>query len=594
MSLYFDEFIYSLKAEYTANFAPSTVPETYVPGGEISYPGPFSYPQAYVGYTPSENTDISSGDFTIEGSWRVDYQYYTPSGDELPRYTIVSQSDGNLEDITNTATVRQNYWALEFYNDQLIFSVWDYSTQSFIINAVAPVSINWDSSFTNNRKTNNSGYINFAVVRSGNLLRIYVDGVQVIEVSASDWETSTSDIQILGSSGWVGGNIPYSTTSISNLSITDSALYWANYTPAPITYYGGICLVPRIYPRLVKGLPGDTYGVVPVMIRLGADVHITNMLMNNSDSVTLTDWSNPHFPNYGNATLPSVEGDGYVGVSATGNASLPGIKSSGRTGEHILGNFPSFTATGLALKGLSANGNATFPSFVGNGFVVELNISFGKSSFPSFDGTGVAFDNPVGNIVASFPKWIGDGNSKSYSVTVIGNTDVIGICLNTEINAISQYADFSFDSMCVFNGEIIGAGSSGIYTHDGDNDGTNSILAFFELFATNLGTTKQKRIKRIFIDGTFMGFLQSTSIFDTADGTTYTSICSPTLVSSQLKVPMNYTDNGEYISLRICNIDGSDFSVDNIDADISLLALPAKQYTNIGRIKATFPSITGA
>lgn len=293
------------------------------------------------------------------------------------------------------------------------------------------------------------------------------------------------------------------------------------------------------------------------------------------------------------ADFPLLSCIGSSSLIAAGNSIIPSIECTGSTGDHISGTLAAMSVDGLALSGLSGSIDAVFPFLTASGAVFDDRYGSASCRLPKFTCVGEAYDIPSGVLVASFPSIVGTGIGITYSTEVLANLAALGVCLNTEINAPSQYAGFLFDSMCVFNGEIIGCGPSGIYEHKGENDDTLPILAFFRLYSTRLGTSKQKRLKRVYIEGKFVSYLQATSIFDMLDASTYLIECPPVMTSAQLKVPANYTDNGASVGLRITNIGGSDFSVDNITADVVLLALPPKKFGNVGRVKASIPLIVG-
>ena len=144
--------------------------------------------------------------------------------------------------------------------------------------------------------------------------------------------------------------------------------------------------------------------------------------------------------------------------------------------------------------------------------------------------------------------------------------DYLGLCLQLERTALSQYANYNFNSMCKFNGVYLGANSSGIFKLDtGDLDGTSEIAAFFELLTSDWGIENQKRIRSIYVGYETDGQLMFKVKDDDDNEREY--ILEPNHVDNKQHGAKLWGDRGgkgRYWMFRVDNVNGADFSVDDI------------------------------
>jgi hypothetical protein len=144
--------------------------------------------------------------------------------------------------------------------------------------------------------------------------------------------------------------------------------------------------------------------------------------------------------------------------------------------------------------------------------------------------------------------------------------DYLSLCLQIERMALSQYANYDFNSMCEFNGAYIGANESGIFTLDsGDLDNTSLIEAFFELPTSDFGIENQKRIRSFYIGYETNGELLLT-VKDDDDNQRSWLVPVIHLDEKQHTVKVNGSRSGKgrYWMIRIENLAGADFSIDSI------------------------------
>ena len=169
----------------------------------------------------------------------------------------------------------------------------------------------------------------------------------------------------------------------------------------------------------------------------------------------------------------------------------------------------------------------------------------------------------------------------------------LGIALNTEIDAPSQYMGVDLNSLTVFGDKIIGAGETGVMELSGDTDNGTEITAFFQVPSTDLGIPQQKKVRSVILSGYQHGNLDVTIICDNDEKTEYRINLTGPLDQSTIKVDLNSDDIGRFIGLLVENVEGSDFSIDVMDLLVLATALGPVVSTILGKHKVSFPLFTG-
>ena len=144
--------------------------------------------------------------------------------------------------------------------------------------------------------------------------------------------------------------------------------------------------------------------------------------------------------------------------------------------------------------------------------------------------------------------------------------DYLGLCLQLERMAMSQYANWNFNSMTKFNGQYLGANENGLFVlSDGDLDGVSEIPAFFELLTSDWGIENQKRVRSIYVGYETNGRLKFAVKDDDGNETEYILEANH-LDNAQhgAKLPGSRKSKGRYWMVKVDNMNGADFSVDNI------------------------------
>ena len=143
----------------------------------------------------------------------------------------------------------------------------------------------------------------------------------------------------------------------------------------------------------------------------------------------------------------------------------------------------------------------------------------------------------------------------------------LGLCLNLKLNAASQYANYNFNSFCIFNGVPLAASTDGIFELDSaTTDNTALIDALVEFVSTDFGVSSPKRIRSAQIGYETSGYLIIR--VKTDDDIQLEYVMQPDKTAQKRyaeKLPMSRSQKGVVWMFRIENRDGCDFSLDSID-----------------------------
>jgi hypothetical protein len=151
-------------------------------------------------------------------------------------------------------------------------------------------------------------------------------------------------------------------------------------------------------------------------------------------------------------------------------------------------------------------------------------------------------------------------------------TEFDSLCLHCNLSnvAATQFINYPFKSLCVFNDKILAAGPDGLFTIEGNKDNGGDIEAYAKLPTTDLGSSNQKRIRKMFVGYESNGNVDIGVQVDEMPGHDFR--LRPT-ANGQHGSELNgrRDQKGRYLSITIKNVDGSDFSIDSIDALVNIL-----------------------
>lgn len=201
-----------------------------------------------------------------------------------------------------------------------------------------------------------------------------------------------------------------------------------------------------------------------------------------------------------------------------------------------------------------------------------MQISRGKLDVPkALLGAGVCIGN----------RYIASLGDSVYS-------DRLAISHQVITSAVGQYKNYTFNSFAVIDGKTYGANINGIFELDAaDNDilssaVTTSIDAYYESVLTDFGIKAEKRLRKC------NGALESNGdlkfSFKSNETKAIMQHTVPACTDNEqhsVEIPCGRTLKGRYYSFVMENINGADFSVDNLEAFIEVLSRkPEKRGSN--------------
>lgn len=146
-------------------------------------------------------------------------------------------------------------------------------------------------------------------------------------------------------------------------------------------------------------------------------------------------------------------------------------------------------------------------------------------------------------------------------------TERFGISVNLKNIASTQYRNFDFNSMCVFNGKALAANTDGIFSlDDAETDNTTIIPAHVEFPTNDLGGLIAKRFRKLYVGYETSGSIKVSVSVDGGDYEAFTLSAATTgQVQHRGILPMSRSQKGVYWIFKIENVAGCDFSLDNIE-----------------------------
>ena len=138
--------------------------------------------------------------------------------------------------------------------------------------------------------------------------------------------------------------------------------------------------------------------------------------------------------------------------------------------------------------------------------------------------------------------------------------------LNFKNMAPTQLGDIYANSLGVFNGELFVASASGLHkfvSPSSEDDDLEVVSAYFELPYSLLGYNGNKSPRSLLISGRILGAIQVDVTDEEGDTVTYTTPVLDTY--SGAKIALQSNQRGRYFIVKVKNLDGSYFSIDQID-----------------------------
>jgi len=141
------------------------------------------------------------------------------------------------------------------------------------------------------------------------------------------------------------------------------------------------------------------------------------------------------------------------------------------------------------------------------------------------------------------------------------------LCTNLKTaKATTQFTNYDFNSFCNFNGMSLAAGDEGLFELGGNLDNGQRIDAYFEPIVSSWGTLNAKHIRYFYVGYECDGELELSLLNQGTKFATYNIPCP--IPNTQLKTRITISKDPAqvYWAFGIGNINGSDFSIDEINA----------------------------
>lgn len=141
----------------------------------------------------------------------------------------------------------------------------------------------------------------------------------------------------------------------------------------------------------------------------------------------------------------------------------------------------------------------------------------------------------------------------------------LAIVMHTEVQALTQYSNYAFNSLAQFNGRYFGASGSGIFELVGDTDDGAPIASVVRLGITDFNTTFLKAVDRLYV-----GYraLKDMLVRVFTDETTITSYTLPATAETGIhtgRVKVGKGLSSRYWQIELQNTAGADFQIDVVD-----------------------------
>ncbi len=233
-------------------------------------------------------------------------------------------------------------------------------------------------------------------------------------------------------------------------------------------------------------------------------------------------------------------------------------------------NDPAVQGTSIEVQGLA------FPRQEGGYSFIQ---SHGHFSILWVSTAGICCGSPDGQMVNITRDDVDIPAATSGSASVISGKYIatlnmgeasIGIALNLQRSALTQYSQYNFNSLTVLNEQCLGGSDTGLFLLQyGDTDNGDNIDAFFELPTASFGSRAEKRVRMVYVGCRGDGQITCSFQGDETDESFGVITCSQNISSK--RVPGNRINRAVYWRFRLNNVNGSDFSIDSIDALINVL-----------------------
>ena len=151
--------------------------------------------------------------------------------------------------------------------------------------------------------------------------------------------------------------------------------------------------------------------------------------------------------------------------------------------------------------------------------------------------------------------------------------DRLTLCLSLGQAAPSQFGNYNFKGMCKFGDVLLGGNEDGLFTLDsGDRDGTTKIVAHIRTGPTDFGAEEEKRLRRAYVSFRTDGLMRMSVAADGKDDVVQDITPHNTSLDMiHQKVTGGRDIRGKFLDLKLANVEGSDFTINEVKAVLVVL-----------------------
>ena len=150
-------------------------------------------------------------------------------------------------------------------------------------------------------------------------------------------------------------------------------------------------------------------------------------------------------------------------------------------------------------------------------------------------------------------------------------TEKFVLNINLSNLSVTQFCSYNFNSFCKIGDKHYGANDSGIFELTGNDDTGINIDAFFELIVSDFGISNVKRIRKIYAGYEAKGDLIVTTKDNEDNARSYTLSYLDYNKQNGGQVNVGRDGLGRYWQIRVDNINGCYFAIDNIELVLTIL-----------------------
>jgi hypothetical protein len=157
--------------------------------------------------------------------------------------------------------------------------------------------------------------------------------------------------------------------------------------------------------------------------------------------------------------------------------------------------------------------------------------------------------------------------------------DRLTICMDLARLAPSQYVNYNFKGMVKFGDVQLGGNEDGLFVlNSGDRDNDEAIDAHIRTGPTAFGAEEEKRLRSIYVSYRTDGRMKMGVSGDgKEDITNEIAPHDRTLNLVHQKSPGGRDMRGKYLDLKLANVNGSDFTIHEVRAVLTVLGANTKE-----------------